>query len=241
MFSSDSKKEGSEDIETSSVRESSKQEYEMSKEEIREDGEGDKDDMGGNDVGDLAVGGNDVGYVVVGGNDVGDLIVGANDVGDVFVGCNDVRDGTDQGLIASPDVEYEYREVNMANIEDVMLEGNDVDDTAPVAPSDIISSPPPSLPLMVAEFKQMLEHHFHVFLVMMETRFDGLEKVVREQTLLQESIKEVDEKITNLTSTLNKTAKDVSYNLTLMHNDMETMWLHTHELVERIKSSKVVV
>ncbi|KAK9102962.1 hypothetical protein Sjap_020216 [Stephania japonica] len=242
----DSEKEGSGDIETSSGRESSEQEDEMSKEKIKENGEGDEDvDMGGNDVGDMSMGGNDVGDVVVGrndvwdvtmgGNEIGDVTVGVNDVGDVFVGGNDVGDGTYQGLIASPDVVYEYGDVNMADLEDVTLEGKDVGDAVVVAPSGIVSSLSPSPPPMVVKFKQMLEHHFQVFQVVMETRFDGLEKVVREQTCLQELIKEIDAKVMNLTNTLNKTTKDASYCLTLVHNDMETMRLHTHELVKRIE------
>ncbi|KAK9109753.1 hypothetical protein Sjap_017813 [Stephania japonica] len=190
--------------------------------------------MGGNDVEDMTMDGNDVGDIVVGGNGVWDVTMGANDVGDVFVGGNDDRDGRNQGLITSPDVEYEHGDVNMADIDDVTLEGKDVDDDAPIVPSGIISSPSPSLPLMAGEFKQMLEHHFHVFQMMMETRFDGLEKVVREQTRLQESIKEVDAKVTNMTSALNKTAKDASYSLALVYNDMEIMRLRAHELVERI-------
>ncbi|KAK9123903.1 hypothetical protein Sjap_013505 [Stephania japonica] len=126
------------------------------------------------EVGDMVVGGNEVGDVTVGRDEVGDVTVGVNDVGSVLVGANDVGDRTNQGPIPSPDAEYEQGDVNMVHVGDVTLKGKDVDDAIAVVLSYIISSPP----LMTAEFTQMLEHHFHVFQVMMETRFDSLEKVV---------------------------------------------------------------
>ncbi|KAK9090520.1 hypothetical protein Sjap_023697 [Stephania japonica] len=178
------------------------------------------DVVGWNDVEDVGVGENDVEDDFVGGNDVRDVVMGGNDIGDVIVGGNDIRDVTGHEPIASPDVEYEQGDANMGDIGDMTLDENNVGDATTVTPLGVLSSPPPSLPLMATEFKQMLEVHFHVF---------------------QESIKEVDAKVTKPTNALNKTANDASYGLTLVHNDMETMRMHAYELVERIESLKTVV
>ncbi|KAK9100906.1 hypothetical protein Scep_024336 [Stephania cephalantha] len=162
-------------------RESSKHRGEISKEEIREDDDCIKDvNMGGNDFGDDVVGRNDVGDVVMGGNDVGDVDVGGNEAGGVDVGGNEVRDVA----------------MGVNEVEDVAVGGNDARTATAIVPPGVASSSslPPSSLLMAAEFKQMLADQFHVFQVMMETCFDDLEKVVREQTRLQSLLKKLMEK-----------------------------------------------
>ncbi|KAK9155245.1 hypothetical protein Sjap_002725 [Stephania japonica] len=177
--------------------------------------------FGGNDVMDVVVGGNDVGEVVVCGNGVGDVIMGANDVGDVFMGGNDVGDGMDQGPIASPDVEYEHGDVNKVDIEGITLEGKDV-----MAPNSTTLELGAAR-LRLAQTPKPASLSPQAYLMAWKRWC--------------ESKHAFKSRLSKLTSALNKIAKDATYGLTLVHNDMKTMQLRMNELVERIESSKVVV
>ncbi|KAK9107517.1 hypothetical protein Syun_023528 [Stephania yunnanensis] len=111
---------------------------------------------------------------------------------------------------------------------------------------DIMGEPAPSTgvtssPLMLRKTNQSLEEHFHGLHVLMETRFNQVENMLREQSRIAKYVDQLDKKVKKLIDVLTKSVSDVNYCLNLLHGDMETMLIHTQDLVEKIDQSRKVV
>ncbi|KAK9157354.1 hypothetical protein Scep_003928 [Stephania cephalantha] len=83
--------------------------------------------------------------------------------------------------------------------------------------------------------------HVHGTIVFMEAWFNKVDNMVREQSRLAESVDQLDKKVKKFTDVLNKSTSDASYDLNLLHGDMETMLICAQDLVEKTMQSRKIV
>ncbi|KAK9169916.1 hypothetical protein Syun_002056 [Stephania yunnanensis] len=77
--------------------------------------------------------------------------------------------------------------------------------------------------------------------VFMETRFNQVDNMLCEQSLIVKFVDQLDKKVKKFTDVLTKSAGDASYDLNLLYRDMETMLISAQDLVEKTNQPKKVV